>query len=178
MIFAETSLPGAFVIDLDRRADERGFFARAWCRDEFAERGLSTHLAQCNIAFNARAGTLRGLHFQAEPHAEVKLVRCTRGSVYDVIVDLRSDSPTYQEWLGVELSADNGRMLYVPEGFAHGYQTLEDSTETFYQVSAFYAPAAQRGVRWDDPAFAIEWPPSARRTMSARDRTWPNFVGA
>ena len=118
------------------------------------------------------------MHFQAEPHAEVKLVRCTRGSVYDVIVDLRSDSPTYQEWLGVELSADNGRMLYVPEGFAHGYQTLEDSTETFYQVSAFYAPAAQRGVRWDDPAFAIEWPPSARRTMSARDRTWPDFVGA
>jgi dTDP-4-dehydrorhamnose 3,5-epimerase len=175
MIFTETRLEDAYVIDLEPRADERGFFARAWCSREFADHGLSTRLAQCNVSLNGRRGTLRGLHYQAEPHAEVKLVRCTRGAIYDVIVDLRPSSPTFCRWLGVELTAENRTMLYVPEGFAHGYQTLEDDTETFYQVSAFYAPDAERGVRWDDPAFSIEWPYPESPLISEKDRSWPDF---
>jgi dTDP-4-dehydrorhamnose 3,5-epimerase len=175
MIFTPTELDGVFLVDLEPRQDDRGFFARAWCRDEFAEQGLSTELAQCNISFNNRKGTLRGMHFQAAPHAEVKLVRCTRGAIYDVVVDLRPDSPTRERWFGVELTADNRRMLYVPEGFAHGYQTLVDATETFYHVSARYAPHAEGGVRWNDPAFGIEWPDPDRPLMSEKDRAWPDY---
>ncbi len=175
MIFGETQLAGAYVVDLEPREDERGFFARAWCAEEFAERGLSTEIAQCNVSFNHHKGTLRGMHYQVAPHEEVKLIRCTRGSIYDVIVDLRPHSPTYLDWIGVELSADNRRWLYVPNGFAHGYQTLEDSTETYYQVSASYAPGAERGLRWDDPAIGIEWPEAGERIISAKDRSWPDF---
>jgi dTDP-4-dehydrorhamnose 3,5-epimerase len=176
VIFRETELAGAYVLELERREDERGFFARAWCRDELAERGLDARVAQANLSWNERRGTVRGLHFQRPPHAEVKLVRCTRGAVYDVIVDLRPGSPTFTSWLGVELSAENGRALYVPEGFAHGYQTLADGSETFYLVSEPYAPSAEGGVRWDDPAFAIEWPEAAERIISEKDRNWPDFV--
>jgi dTDP-4-dehydrorhamnose 3,5-epimerase len=176
VIFAETDLRGAYVIDVEPRVDERGFFARAWCRDEFEEYGLETEIAQCNLAYNHYAGTLRGMHFQSHPHAEVKLVRCTRGAVYDVIIDLRPDSPTFMRWIGVELSAENRRMLYVPEGFAHGYQTLVDGSETFYQVSRAYVPDAGGGVRWDDPAFGIDWPPVDRRIISPKDQAWPDFA--
>ena len=178
MRFRELELPGAFLLELERIDDERGFFARTFCRDEFAEHGLATEIVQANTAFNVRAGTLRGLHYQAAPHAEAKLVRCTRGAVYDVIVDLRRDSPTFTRWLGVELSAENDALLYVPEGFAHGYQTLVDETETSYLMSQFYEPSAARGVRWDDPAFGIEWPEVAERTLNERDRSWPDFSPA
>ena len=176
MIFRDTELPGAYELALERREDERGFFARAWCRDELAAEGLDARVAQANVSWNARRGTLRGLHFQRAPHAEVKVVRCTRGAVYDVIVDLRADSPTYTSWFGVELSAENGRSLYVPEGFAHGYQTLVDGSETFYLVSEPYATEAEGGVRWDDPAFGIAWPDVPDRVVSAKDRNWPDFV--
>jgi dTDP-4-dehydrorhamnose 3,5-epimerase len=175
MTFRELELPGAFLIELDRIEDERGFFARTFCRDEFAEHGLATEIVQANTAFNRRKGTLRGMHFQAAPHEEAKLVRCTRGAVYDVIVDLRRDSPTFTRWVSVELTVENDTMLYVPEGFAHGYQTLEDETETSYLMSQRYEPSAGRGVRWDDPAFGIEWPDESDRTMNERDRTWPDF---
>jgi dTDP-4-dehydrorhamnose 3,5-epimerase len=175
MLFTETELPGAFVIDLERREDERGFFARAWCQEEFRAHGLDTRVSQCNVSFNERAATLRGLHYQMAPHAEVKLVRCTRGAVYDVIVDLRPESEMYTRWVAVELSEENRRMLYVPEGFAHGYLTLADATETFYQVSVPYAPGAERGARWNDPAFGIEWPQSDRLVISEKDRSWPDF---
>ena len=175
MTFRELELPGAFLIELDRIEDERGFFARTFCRDEFAEHGLATEIVQANTAFNRRKGTLRGMHFQAAPHEEAKLVRCTRGAVYDVIVDLRRDSPTFTRWVSVELTVENDTMLYVPEGFAHGYQTLEDETETSYLMSQRYEPSAGRGVRWDDPAFGIEWPDERDRTMNERDRTWPDF---
>jgi dTDP-4-dehydrorhamnose 3,5-epimerase len=177
MIFSETRLAGAYVVDLERREDERGFFARAWCANEFAEHGLATRLVQVNVSFNERQGTVRGMHFQIEPHAEAKLVRCTRGAVYDVIVDLRPASSTFKQWVGVELTADNRRAVYVPEGFAHGYQTLVPKTETFYQVSEFYAPDAERGVRWDDPAFGIDWPDPVGAFLSAKDRSWPDFDG-
>jgi dTDP-4-dehydrorhamnose 3,5-epimerase len=176
MRFTETELAGAYVIDLERREDERGFFARAWCEEEFAAQGLDTRMSQCNLSFNERRATLRGMHYQAAPHAEVKVVRCTRGAVYDVIVDLRPQSPTYRRWTAVELTAGNRRLLYVPEGLAHGYQTLEEETETFYQVSVPYTPAAERGVRWDDPAFGIEWPEAEERVISEKDRSWPDFV--
>ena len=175
MIFTPLELDGAFAIDLDRRGDERGFFARTWARAEFASHGLSPDVVQCNLSFNHRRGTLRGMHFQRPPHAEVKLIRCTRGAIFDVIVDLRPDAATYGRWLAVELSAENGRALYVPEGFAHGYQTLVDDTETMYQVSAEYAPDAEGGVRWDDPAFGIEWPHIEQRTISEKDRAWPDY---
>lgn len=178
MIFTETALPEAFVVELERRHDERGFFARAWCRREFEEHGLSGRLVQCNISFNSAAGTLRGMHYQIAPSEEAKLIRCTAGAVYDVIIDLRPGSPAFKRWIGVELTADNGSALYVPEGFAHGYQTLADGTETLYQVSEFYAPEAERGVRWDDPTFAIEWPATQRRIISEKDRSWPDFEGA
>jgi len=178
MIFTETELPGAFVLDLERREDDRGFFARAWCTNELGDHGLETRLVQANVSFNRRKGTLRGMHMQAAPHAEVKVIRATRGSVLDVIVDLRPDSPTYLGWTGVELSAENGRALYVPEGFAHGYQTLEDDTETFYLVSEFYAPDAERGVRWDDPAFGIEWPDPDGAILSEKDASWPDWLPA
>lgn len=174
MIFTPTELQGALLLDIEPRADARGFFARSWCRREFEAHGLSATIAQSNIAVSPRKGTLRGLHYQEAPDAEVKLVRCTRGAVYDVIVDLRPESPTYKRWLGMELSADNHRMLYVPEGFAHGYQTLSDDCELWYQTSQFYAPAAARGVRYDDPAFDIRWP-LAVTVISDADHGWPLF---
>lgn len=176
MIFAGTVLKDAMLVDIEKHEDERGFFARSWCRREFEARGLSSNLAQCNISFNPHGGTLRGMHFQVKPHEEAKLVRCTRGSLFDAIVDLRPDSPTYKKHLGVVLTADNRRMLYVPEGFAHGFLTLEDATEVFYQISEYYAPASQRGVRWNDPAFAIVWPAEAK-LISERDRSYPDFGG-
>ncbi len=158
MIFTETRLQGAFIIDIEPIEDERGFFARSWCRNEFEAHGLTPDFVQCNISFNKKKGTLRGLHYQDEPNQEVKLVRCTRGSLFDVIVDLRAESKTFREWINVELSASNHRMLYVPKGFAHGFQTLEDNTEVFYQMSEFYRPESVRGVHWNDPSLAIAWP--------------------
>jgi dTDP-4-dehydrorhamnose 3,5-epimerase len=175
MIFTETEIPGAFIIDVERRSDDRGFFGRAWCAEEFAAHGLSTTFVQANIGFSARRGTLRGLHYQAAPHQEAKLVRCTRGAIYDVVVDLRPDSPAYLQWLAAELSAGNRRMLYVPTGCAHGYQTLADESEVFYPVTAAYAPGAELGVRYDDPALRIDWP-LAVSAISDKDRSWPGLV--
>lgn len=175
MKFSETRLPGAYIVELEPIGDERGFFARSWDGEEFAARGLNPRLAQCNVSFNARAGTLRGMHYQAAPHEEAKLVRCTLGAIHDAIVDLRPDSPTFRQHLAVTLSAENRRMLYIPEGFAHGFQTLEDGSEVFYQMSTPYVAAAARGVRWDDPAFAIPWPP-AERIISAKDWSYPDFA--
>jgi dTDP-4-dehydrorhamnose 3,5-epimerase len=172
VIFTATPLPGAFILELERHADERGFFARTWCREEFAARGLETALVQCSISWNAKRGTLRGLHYQAAPHEEVKLVRCTSGSIYDVILDLRPGSPTWRRWVAVELTADNRRQLYVPRGFGHGFQTLADDTEVFYQISTSYHPESQRGARWDDPAFGIRWP-VPEPILSDRDRNFP-----
>jgi dTDP-4-dehydrorhamnose 3,5-epimerase len=176
LIFVETELPGAVLVELERHDDERGFFARAWCRREFEENGLCGALVQCNIAFNHRAGTLRGLHYQVAPSEEAKLVRCTRGAVFDALVDLRPDSRTYKRWIGIELTAENRRALYVPEGFAHGYQTLVDASETLYHASEYYSPEAERGVRWDDPAFGIDWPAARTRIISDKDRSWPDFT--
>jgi dTDP-4-dehydrorhamnose 3,5-epimerase len=175
MTFTETELRGAYLIDIEPRTDERGFFARAWCQREFEEHQLSPKLVQCNVSYNTLAGTLRGMHFQRHPHAEAKLVRCTRGAIYDVIIDLRPDSPTHMRWIGVELNDTNRRMLYVPEGFAHGYQTLVAGTEAFYQVSEYYMPEAESGVRWDDPAFGISWPDAERRMISPKDQAWPDY---
>jgi len=172
MIFQETELNGVFVIEPEIIEDERGFFACSWKPDEFEKRGLNPRLVQCNISFNKRNGTLRGMHFQNQPHAETKLVRCTRGAIYDVAIDLRSDSPTRYRWVGAELTAYNHRMLYIPEGFAHGYQTLTDSTELFYQMSEYYRPEAAGGVRWDDPVFDIKWP-LAVTVIAKRDATYP-----
>ena len=177
MIFSETKLPGAFIIELQRLEDERGFFSRSFCRHEFAERGLNPDVAQCNISFNRDAGTLRGMHYQAAPHAEEKVVRCTRGSLYDVIVDLRRDSTTFRQWVAVELTGENRRMLYIPKGFAHGFQTLMDDTEIFYQISEFYHPESACGVRWNDQAFGIQWPAGDRAILSDRDRNWPDYTG-
>lgn len=175
VIFRETTLAGAFVIEPEKREDERGFFARTFCREEFAAHGLNPEIAQCNVSFNKRKGTLRGMHYQAPPFAEVKLVRCTAGAIFDVIIDLRKPSGTFRQHFAVELCASSGKMLYIPEGFAHGFQTLLDDTEVFYQMSQPYAPQCARGVRWNDPAFGIEWPP-AERTMVERDRNYPDFV--
>jgi dTDP-4-dehydrorhamnose 3,5-epimerase len=175
MRFTETDLPGAFVIELDRHVDERGFFARVWCRDELAALDLTTELAQCSISRSTKAGTLRGMHFQRAPHEEVKLVRCTRGAIYDVIVDLRPASATRGRWTAVELDAASGRALYVPAGFAHGFQTLEDDTDVLYMISTAYVAEAATGVRWDDPRLGIVWPETSRRTISERDRSWPDF---
>jgi len=174
MKFHETKLPGMFEIHLEPLGDERGFFARSWCQHEFELHGLNPVTVQCNISFNEKQGTLRGLHYQAEPHPEAQVVRCTQGSIYDVVVDLRAQSPTFKKWVGLSLSAANRRMIYVPEGFAHGFLTLEDRTEIFYQMSEFYHPELSRGVRWDDPAFQIAWP-SKPRIISERDRTYPDF---
>jgi dTDP-4-dehydrorhamnose 3,5-epimerase len=174
MIFIETRLKGAFVIEPEKNTDDRGFFARSFCQKEFQEHHLNSRTAQCNISFNRRRGTLRGMHYQVAPFAEAKLVRCTSGSIFDVIIDLRPDSPTYRQHVVECLSAINHKMLYVPEGFAHGFQTLEDNTEVFYQMSEFYAPERARGVRYNDPAFGIQWPLSAP-IMNERDRTYPDF---
>lgn len=174
MRFLETELKGAYVIELEKREDERGFFGRTFCVNEFEECGLNSEVLQCNLSFNARRGTLRGMHYQAEPFAEAKLVQCVRGSLYDVIIDLRRDSDTYCCWVGMELSAENGRMLYVPEGFAHGFQSLEDNTSVYYQMFQFYAPYFARGVRWDDPAFGIKWP-LANPIIADKDRQLPDY---
>lgn len=176
MLFTETQLKGAFLVDLQLREDERGFFARSWCQNEFSEIGLNSDLVQCNISFNLKKGTLRGMHYQTEPFPEAKVVRCTMGRIYDVIVDLRPESPTFKKWIGVDLSAENRRALYVPFGFAHGFQTLSDNSEVFYQMSEFYHPECSTGVRWNDPAFGIEWPLSQQVVISERDLSYTDFV--
>jgi len=174
MIFTETQLPGVYIIDPERREDDRGFFARVWCRRELEEHGLNARVAQVNAGFTHRKGGLRGLHYQLPPRQEAKLVRCTMGALLDVILDLRPQSPTYRRWVGVELTAQNRRLVYVPEGCAHGYQTLVDNTEMYYQTSEFYAADLARGVRYDDPAFAIGWPLPIT-SISAADRSWPDY---
>jgi dTDP-4-dehydrorhamnose 3,5-epimerase len=174
MEFSETGLKGACLIQLKKHVDERGFFARAWCREEFQQHGLKPDMVQLNTGFSHRRGTLRGLHYQLAPHAEAKFIRCTRGAIFDVIVDLRAGSPTLGEWYSAELTPDNGQMLYAPEGFAHGYQTLQDDTEMYYLTSAAFAPQAARGVRYDDPVLAIRWPLPIS-LISAADRAWPYF---
>lgn len=174
MRFEETRIGGVFRIHPERRTDERGFFARTWCREEFETAGLDPHLVQCSISFNPHKGTLRGMHYQAAPYAEAKLVRCTMGAIYDVIVDLRADSPTFRKWLGVTLTAENREMIYIPEGCAHGFLTIEDNSEIFYQMSELYHPETACAVRWNDPAFGIEWPGKVE-VISERDRTLPNF---
>jgi dTDP-4-dehydrorhamnose 3,5-epimerase len=177
VLFHETRLPGVLIVEPERIEDGRGSFARTFSKEEFAARGLDVRVDQCSTSFNHNAGTLRGMHYQAPPHAEAKLVRCTRGAIFDVALDLRPDSKAYLDWVGVELSADDGRALYVPEGCAHGFQTLFNSSEVLYQISTPHVPDAGRGVRWNDPAFAIEWPgaPSSGRTMSRRDTEYPDF---
>ncbi len=174
MKFVEVKLPGVFVVELERETDARGFFARSWCQKEFQARGFNSNLVQCNISFNRKKGTLRGLHYQAGSDAEVKLVRCTRGKVYDVVVDIRPDSATFKKWCAVELAADKHTMLYIPAGFAHGFQTLEDETEVFYQMSNFYKPDSARGLRWNDPAFGIRWP-IPNPVLSAKDQSYKDF---
>lgn len=173
MFFTETTLKGAYIIDIDKKLDSRGFFARAWCKEEFEKYGLDTNMLQCNISFNEKKGTLRGMHFQREPYSETKYIRCIKGSFYDVIVDLRDGSETYGKWIGVELSEKNGRALYIPKGFAHGYITLEDSTTAFYQVTEFYNKEAEGGVLWNDPQLNISWPIKEKLIMSDKDRQWP-----
>jgi dTDP-4-dehydrorhamnose 3,5-epimerase len=175
MIFNETRIRNAFIIEIEKRADERGYFARAFCQKEMEAHGLNTVICQANIALSRQPGTLRGMHYQAAPYQEAKLVRCIAGAAFDAIIDLRPDSPSYKRWLGVELSSEKQNMIYVPEGCAHGYLTLAENTEIYYQVSQFYAPAAERGIRWNDPAFAIEWPVGADLIISEKDQNWPNW---
>jgi len=175
MIFTKTKLDGAYIVDVEMLHDVRGFFARTWCSNEVAAFGLNGNVVQINTTLSEKKGTLRGLHYQLSPYQEVKLVRCTRGALYDVIIDLRPQSPTYRQWLGVELTADNRRMLYVPEGFAHGSQSLTNDTELCYQTSQFYAPAFARGVRFDDPTFQIEWPLDVQ-VISDADKNWPTYL--
>jgi dTDP-4-dehydrorhamnose 3,5-epimerase len=175
MRFCETKLPGVFEICIEPHTDERGFFARSWCENEFEAHGLDSRLVQCNISHNIRKGTLRGMHFQAPPDAEAKVVRCTRGGIYDVVLDLRPESPTYKSWIAAVLTDANRNMLYIPEGCAHGFLTLEDETEVFYQMSEFYHAESARGVRWNDPAFNISWPGKVE-VISQRDKTYPNFA--
>ncbi len=175
MKFSPTKLAGLWIVEMERHEDERGFFARSWCRREFEQHGLNPRLVQCNVSFNRKKGTLRGMHFQVAPHEEAKLVRCTRGAIYDVAVDLRPASPTFKQWLAAELTAENGSALYIPEGFAHGFQTLENNTEVFYQMSEFYHDDLAHGVRWNDPAFAIQWPRADEIFLSQRDKNFPSF---
>ena len=177
MLIVKTPLPGAYVIEPERFTDERGYFARTYSAREFAELGLDARVDECSASFNQRTGTLRGMHFQAEPHAEAKLVRCTRGAAHDVALDLRSDSPTYLRWHAVTLTGANGHAFFIPAGCAHGFQTLVDETEILYQISIPYEPSAGRGVRWDDPRFGIVWPdpPPHGRIMSERDAGYPDF---
>ncbi len=175
MIFTQTKLKGAFTVEIQRFEDERGFFARTWCRREFEAHGLDPGLVQCNISFNLKAGTLRGMHYQAKPFEEAKLIRCTRGAIHDVIVDLRPDSPTFGQYESCVLTPENRRMLFVPKSFAHGFLTLEDETEVFYQMSEFYSPEHARGFRWNDPRFGIDWPCEIN-VISERDRGYPDFT--
>jgi dTDP-4-dehydrorhamnose 3,5-epimerase len=176
MLFTETKIAGAWILDAQRIGDERGFFARTWCHDELAGKGLRAELAQCSVSYNARRGTLRGMHFQSAPCMETKIVSCLRGSIYDVLLDLRRDSPTYCQWLAVELTHDSFRAVYIPEGVAHGFQTLTDDAIVSYQISEIHSPDHARGVRWDDPAFNIEWPEARERILSPRDRLYPEYV--
>jgi dTDP-4-dehydrorhamnose 3,5-epimerase len=175
MNFTETELKGVYIIESERFEDERGFFSPCFSERDFAERGLTSHFVENNISYNRRRGTLRGLHYQEMPYGQAKLVRCTRGAIFDVTVDLRPASPTFRKWVGVELTAENQLMLYMPGDMGHGFQTLEDDTEVFYQVSTVYRPDAYRGVRWDDPAFGIEWPLADERVILARDSSYPDF---
>lgn len=176
MRIVASPLPGAWVVEPERRADERGFFVRTFDRQEWLARGMDPEVVQCNVSHNARAGTLRGMHYQAEPHGEPKLVRCSRGAIYDAVIDLRETAPTFGRWFGVELSAANGCALYVPAGLAHGFQTLADDTDVLYMMGHEYVPSSARGVRWDDPAFGIDWPdpPAHGRTLSERDASYPD----
>jgi dTDP-4-dehydrorhamnose 3,5-epimerase len=176
MRFVETPLEGAFVIDLEPIEDERGFFARSFCEREFTERRLAPRFVQCNVSFNRSKGTLRGMHYQAEPYPEAKLVRCTSGAIFDVIVDIRPGSPTVHQWFGTELSASNRRMVFIPAGFAHGFQCVTDDAEVFYQMSEFYHPECARGLRWDDPQLGIDWP-IPNPVISQRDRSYPLLTG-
>ena len=171
----ETKLKGAFIIDPQTFRDDRGFLARSFSQQEFEAHGLNPNMAECNISFSRKRYTVRGMHFQHPPFAQAKLVRCTKGAVYDVIIDLRPGSPTFKQWIGEELSSENRRMLYVPEGFAHGFQTLEDDTEVFYQISQIYNPGSEGGVRWNDPAFGINWPAMDGITINERDQNYPDF---
>jgi dTDP-4-dehydrorhamnose 3,5-epimerase len=175
MRFAESPLRGAYVIDVEELRDARGFFARAWCAKEFKEHGLKPEMIQANISVNTKPATIRGLHYQIEPFQECKLVRCTRGAIYDVLVDMRPDSPTRGRWFGVELTAQNHRMLYVPEGCAHGYQSLVADTEVMYHVSQVYSPECERGLRWNDPSIGIDWPLRDGIVVSEKDRSWPDY---
>jgi dTDP-4-dehydrorhamnose 3,5-epimerase len=174
MKFTETKLKGAFLVEIEKLTDDRGFFGRSWCRKEFDDHGLNSRLVQANVSFNRKKGTLRGMHYQIAPFQESKLIRCTRGAIFDVIIDLRLDSPTYKQWTGVELTADNYTMFFVPEDFAHGFQTLTDESEITYQVTQFYTPGSERGIRFDDRAFGIQWPLDVT-VISDKDRTWPDF---
>jgi dTDP-4-dehydrorhamnose 3,5-epimerase len=174
MIFTETKLHGAYIIDIEPKADQRGFFARAWCQQEFEAHRLNTSVVQINVGFSHKHGTLRGMHYQTAPCAEVKLVRCSLGAMYDVIIDLREGSPTHRQWIGLELTQDNHRMLYVPEGFAHGYITLADNTEMSYQTTQFFSREHATGVRYNDPAFGIDWPIQAQ-VISEQDQNWPDY---
>lgn len=174
MIFIETKLKGAFIIEIEKLEDERGFFGRSWCKNEMKEHGINVNILQANISFNKWKGTLRGMHYQVAPHQEAKLVRCSRGNIYDVIIDLRKDSPTFKQWIGVELTQDNYKMLYVPEDFAHGFITLEDNCEISYLMSEFYVPGAGATIRWNDPLFQIEWP-SEPVVISEKDKNQPDF---
>jgi dTDP-4-dehydrorhamnose 3,5-epimerase len=178
MRFEPTAIPEVVIVDLEEHGDERGFFARAWCEREFEDAGLNPRLVQVNLSYNRARNTLRGMHYQRAPHAEAKLVRCIRGAIFDVAVDIRADSPTFGRWVGAELSAANRRMLYVPEGFGHGFQTLADDTEVLYQVSEFYAPEAEAGFPWDDTLFAVDWPLGAPEVISDKDAAWPDFLAA
>jgi len=175
MFFTETQLKGAYIIEIEKLTDNRGFFARAWCKNEFEAHGLTSRVVQTNVSSNKKKGTLRGMHYQIAPYEETKLVRCTRGAIYDVIIDLRPASPTYAQWVGVELTAENYKMLYVPERFAHSFQTLEEDSEVTYQVSQFYTPGSESGIRWDDPAFSIEWPLEVQ-VISDKDKSWPDYT--
>jgi len=176
IIFKETKLQGAYLLEPEKFEDQRGFFARSFSQAEFADYGLRTQFVEAGISFNLKKHTVRGMHFQAPPHAQAKLVRCTRGAIYDVMIDLRPESPTYKQWFAQTLTAENRLMLYIPENFAHGFETLEDNSELFYQLSAGYHPPSERGVRWNDPAFAIQWPETERIIINERDRTYPDVV--
>jgi dTDP-4-dehydrorhamnose 3,5-epimerase len=175
MIFTEEKLKGAYIIEIERHNDKRGFFARVWCQREFKAYNLMACLVQTNISFSAKIATLRGLHYQVAPYEESKLVRVTKGAIYDVIVDLRPCSPTYKQWMGVELTAENYKMLYVPQNFAHGFLTLDNNTEVTYHVSQFYSPESERGVRYNDPAFGVEWPIEVQ-VISDKDKSWPDYL--
>lgn len=175
MKFTQTKLKGAYLIEIEKLSDDRGFFARSWCQKEFESHGLTSRVVQANVSYNLKKGTLRGMHYQVAPYQESKLIRCTRGAIFDVIIDLRPHAPTYKQWVGVELTADNYTMFFVPEDFAHGFQALADHTEIFYQVSQFYTPGSEKGIRFNDPAFDVQWPLEVS-VISDKDRNWPDFV--